>query len=87
MVRETQDRTEPGSIEVLDLEPAFLHDHNAKEYLRIAVVPEDIGTISLVTIHFDKDWKITCPQICLNREEIDIVITALEKAKQRIKDS
>ena len=88
MFNATNDRTEPDSIETLDLEPAFRHRWNSKEYLRIAVIPEDAsgeqGTLSLQVIHFDNKYKVTAAQACLTLAEIDLVINGLLEAKKRM---
>jgi hypothetical protein len=88
MLKGTNDRTEPDSIETLDLEPSFCHEWNSKEYLRIAVDPEDgkgeNGTLSLVVVYFDKDWKCKSIQSCLTMQEIDLVINALIESKKRM---
>jgi hypothetical protein len=88
MIKRTVDRTELDSVETLNLEPAFCHEYNSKEYLRIAVLPEDAkgedGTLSLQIIHFDKDWKVNCAQACLLISEIDLVINGLLEAKKRM---
>ena len=88
MFKGTNNHTEPDSIETLDLEPSFCHEWNAKEYVRIAVLPEDAegenGTLSLYIVHFDKDWKCSGSQACLTLQEIDLVVNALLEAKRRM---
>ena len=88
MIKKTVDRTEPDSVETLDLETAFCHEHNSREYVRIAVLPKDVigenGTLSFFIVHFDKDWKCSGSQACLNLEEIDLLIGALLEAKRRM---
>lgn len=88
MFKETNDRTEPGNVETLDLEPSFCHEHNAKEYVRIAVLPEDAigenGTLSFYIVHFDENWKCSGSQACLKLQEIDLVVNALLEAKRRM---
>jgi hypothetical protein len=88
MFKQTNNRTEPDSRETLDLEPAFCHEWNDKEYLRIAVLPEDArgpeGTLSLQVVHFNKKYEVTAAQACLTLEEIDLVISALLEAKKRM---
>ncbi len=79
---------EPDDVETLNLEPEFCHDSNAKEYLRIAVLPEDAigadGTCSVQIVQFDKDWGCHALQACLSMAEIDIAIGALQEAGRRM---
>ncbi len=86
---ETHDRTEPDSIETLDLQPAYSHEWNEWEYVRIAVLPEDAagpeGTCSFQLVQFSRA-PITCKalQACLTISEIDMVIAGLTRAKTRM---
>lgn len=88
MINKTQNHTEPGGIELLDLETAYRHDWNSKEYIRIAVDPEDAvgenGTISFILVQFNTSYECISPQASLNLQEIDIVINALLEAKARV---
>lgn len=75
---------EPEGIETLDLQTAYTHDHNQKEYVRIAAPDE--GYISLVVIHFDQHWRVDARQAVLTVDEADAVIQGLEEAKRRIQE-
>lgn len=75
---------EPDGIETLDLQTAYTHDHNQKEYVRIAVPSE--GCISLVVIHFDRHWRVDARQAVLTVDEADAVIQGLTEAKLRIQE-
>ena len=84
MAEMTVNRTEPDSIETLDLEPSFCHGWNSKEYIRIGIIPDENNTASLVSVHFDKNWRVLATQICLTLDEIDLVISGLVEAKKRM---
>ena len=88
MLKQTRNHTEPNSIETLDLEPAFCHEWNAKESVRIAVLPKNAvgenGTLSLYIVHYDENWNFSGLQACLKLQEIDLVVIALLEAKRRM---
>lgn len=75
--------------ETLDLNTAYVHKENSKEYVRIGVVEEDAredGTISLMLVHFDVKWRVEVLQCCLNEQEIDMTIAGLKKARSRLRE-
>ena len=86
--KKTVNRTEPDTIEILDLETAYRHAHNAVEYVRIGVISEEAtgeqGVISLQVVHFSGDYKCTPTQACLLEGEIDLVIEGLQQANLRM---
>jgi hypothetical protein len=73
---------EPAPSETLHMEPAFRHEHVSKEYVNIGVV--EPTNISLQIVHFDHDYHCTVLQAALTGPEIDIVIKALQEAKDRM---
>ena len=79
---------EPSGIETLDMQPAYCHSWNEKEYVRVGV-PEPGDLISLVIVHFapGPDWQPTGLQVVLTADEADELIAALQEAKRRIAGS
>lgn len=77
---------EPSGIETLDLESAWIHDWNDKEYVRVGVLEEDAkgedGVISLILVQFGR--KCNALQAALTRDEIAHLIDGLAAAKERL---
>lgn len=73
---------EASGIETLDLQPAYCHHWNEKEYVRVGV-PEPGDLVSLVLAHFCVDGKAKVLQAVLSVEEVDEVIRGLEIAMHR----
>lgn len=74
---------EAGGIETLDLQPAYSHFWNDKEYVRIGV-PEDDDVVSFVLVHCHKTGGLAALQAVLSVEEVDAVMEGLQEAKRRI---
>jgi hypothetical protein len=79
---------EPADCETLNLEPAFRHNHNRQEYVRIGILPKDAagenGTISFELVQFGTDYQCKMLQACLTGAEIDLVIAGLQAVKERM---